>query len=141
MNWGTKLVIGMITFMAFIIVLGVMMFNSDTDGLVDTDYYEKGLNYDQEYEKKERVMKEDAAPSVEIDSQELRLVFKDHVKGTIRLQRTADKRLDRITSIESDRNNAVVLPLEGIASGVWRMVLEWDAKGESYLYEQELTLP
>ena len=48
MNWGTKLVIGMLSFMSFIVVLGVLMIGSTPDPLVDEDYYEKGLNYDQE---------------------------------------------------------------------------------------------
>lgn len=47
MNWGTKLIIGMALFMAFIIGLAVFMLNSNADPLVDKDYYEKGLKYDE----------------------------------------------------------------------------------------------
>ncbi|WP_256004617.1 MULTISPECIES: FixH family protein [Pedobacter] len=48
MNWGSKIIIGMALFMSFIILLGIMMVRSTPDPLVDEDYYEKGLNYDQE---------------------------------------------------------------------------------------------
>lgn len=55
MNWGTKLVIGMLTFMSFIVVLGILMFRSTPDPLVDEDYYEKGLNYDLEMKRMEKL--------------------------------------------------------------------------------------
>jgi len=47
MNWGTKIVIALASFMALIVSFGVYMVSSDTDSLVAEDYYERGLNYDQ----------------------------------------------------------------------------------------------
>jgi hypothetical protein len=58
MNWGTKLIIGMLSFMSFIIVLAVLMITSKPDPLVDEDYYEKGLNYDSEVQRMERMKKD-----------------------------------------------------------------------------------
>lgn len=43
-TWGTKLVIFMALFMAFIIFLTVRMMKEDIS-LIQTDYYEKGENY------------------------------------------------------------------------------------------------
>lgn len=37
MNWGTKLVMGMAAFITFIAALGIIMFNSKKDALVDND--------------------------------------------------------------------------------------------------------
>lgn len=47
MNWGTKIVIVLASFMVLIVSFGVYMVSSDTDSLVAEDYYERGLNYDQ----------------------------------------------------------------------------------------------
>jgi len=66
MNWGTKLVIGMLSFMSFIVVLAVLMFNSNADPLVDEDYYEKGLNYDREMKRMEKAKKDSIASSQEV---------------------------------------------------------------------------
>lgn len=65
MNWGTKIIIGMVSFMAFIIVLGILMIRSNPDPLVDEDYYEKGLNYDQEIKRMEKVKQDSIASSQE----------------------------------------------------------------------------
>ncbi|RZM29342.1 MAG: hypothetical protein EOO88_05320 [Pedobacter sp.] len=66
MNWGTKIIIGMAVFMAFILVLGIFMIRSNPDPLVDEDYYEKGLNYDQELKRMEEIKKDSIALSQEI---------------------------------------------------------------------------
>ena len=60
MNWGTKLVIGMGLFMAFIITLVVFMMRSGSDDLVDKDYYQKGIEYDKEYTRKNQVQQDQA---------------------------------------------------------------------------------
>lgn len=70
MNWGTKLIIGMASFMAFIIVLGTLMITSKSDPLVDEDYYEKGLNYDTEIKRLEKVKQDSVAASKEITNHE-----------------------------------------------------------------------
>ena len=46
MNWGTKIVIALASFMVLIVSFGVYMVSTDTDSLVAEDYYERGLNYD-----------------------------------------------------------------------------------------------
>ena len=43
-TWGTKLVIFMAMFMGFIILMAVRMMKEDIS-LIQTDYYEKGENY------------------------------------------------------------------------------------------------
>ena len=53
MNWGKGLVIGLGLFMSFIVFLVVMMLNTPEDSF-DKNYYEKGLAYDLDYQKKSR---------------------------------------------------------------------------------------
>ena len=52
--------------MAFIIVLATLMIRSNPDPLVDEDYYEKGLNYDQEIKRMEKVKQDSVALSQDI---------------------------------------------------------------------------
>lgn len=141
MNWGIKLMIGMLCFMSFIIVLAVLMFNSKTDALVDTDYYEKGLAYDQDYQRKEQVKADNAAPEITITDGFLFLTFKDKAAGKLTLVRSSDKQMDRKTAIQTDTLNRVKVPLEGIANGQWRMIVAWSTNGKAYLNEQEINIP
>ncbi len=137
-NWGTKLVIGMGCFMAFIIVLAVKMFNSSPDALVDNDYYEKGLNYDKEYTLKEQVKMDHASPEVKVGSEGIILTFKAAAEGKINLVRTADKRMDKVIQIKTDEKNRAAIPLTGIAKGRWKLIINWNSAGKSYLDEQEV---
>ncbi|WP_316820926.1 FixH family protein [Pedobacter gandavensis] len=137
-NWGTKLVIGMVCFMSFIIVLAIKMFNSSPDALVDNDYYEKGLNYDKEYLLKEQVKKDQAKPVIELSPEGIILTFKDSAEGKINMVRTADKRMDKIIQIHTDELHRAAIPLTGIAKGHWKLIINWKSAGKFYLDEQEV---
>ncbi len=75
MNWGTKLVIAMALFMTFIIALSTKMILSDKDDLVDKDYYEKGLNYDLDYQRKQNMENDKAEPKIELGLESMKVVF------------------------------------------------------------------
>ncbi|RYY12686.1 MAG: nitrogen fixation protein FixH [Chitinophagaceae bacterium] len=142
MNWGTKIIIGMLCFMSFIIVLAVMMFRSDTDALVDQDYYEKGLKYDETYRLKENVLHDDVRPEVTADTAAITLRFKTSAAGSIKMVRIADKTMDRELRFDTDPENKVVLPTAGLAAGRWKLIVKWTAaSGDSYLAEHELFIP
>lgn len=141
MNWGTKIVLGLGTFMSFIIVLAVIMFNSKTDALVEQDYYEKGIHYDETFNRKEQVIKDHAAPLISIQPELLNITFSKPAKGTIRMVRNSDKKQDRIMPFETDTAMQVNLPLGGLKKGTWKLIAEWDSADKTYLTEQEIKLP
>lgn len=140
MNWGTKLVIGMLCFMSFIIVLAVLMFNSKPDALVDTDYYEKGLNYDADYNRKEQVKKDHAEPEVNVVEKGLFITFKTPASGIVKLMRIADMRMDKSVRIHADAKKKVQIPLDDVAKGRWKLIISWENEGKSYLDEQEVMI-
>lgn len=139
-NWGTKLMIGMLCFMSFIVILGVLMFNSKDDALVDKDYYEKGLDYDKDYIRKERVKTDDAAPEISVSATELIISFKAAAEGELRLLRNEDQHRDKKAAIKTDLSHQVKFPLEGLGKGRWRIILSWQSGGKAYLNEQEIML-
>lgn len=141
MNWGTKLVLGMGTFMSFIIVLAVMMFTSKTDALVEQDYYEKGIQYDDTFNKKEQVRKDQATPQIKIDPNQLQLSFIMPAKGIISMIRNSDKKQDQKIPFQTDSASSVSVPLKTFKKGTWKLIVEWNSQGLSYLYEQEIRVP
>ena len=142
MNWGTKIVIGMLCFMSFIIVLAVQMFRSDTDALVDQDYYEKGLKYDEVYRQKENVINDGAKPLVAIGDSAIGIAFKSSASGNIRMMRVADKSMDRELKFSTDPDNKTSLSRNGFAEGRWKIIIRWTTPaGVSYLNEQEIYMP
>ena len=140
MNWGVKVLIGMGTFMSFITVLVVIMFNSKTDALVDNDYYEKGINYNKVYNLKEQVNLDHAKPEIAVSDETIGLTFKKQAKGNVRLMRTSDKRMDRAMPFETDQNRQVLIPAVNLPKGSWRVIIEWESLSKKYLYEQEINI-
>lgn len=140
MNWGMKLILGMASFMLFIIVMVLLMFDSRKDALVDTDYYEKGINYNKVYNRKEQTKNDHATPVVSANQDMIIIRFMQHAKGTATLMRTSDKALDRAVPFESNINNQVIIPSKQLKNGSWRLIIEWISKEKSYLYEQEIIL-
>ena len=140
MNWGTKIALGLATFMIFIVVLVLFMFNSKKDALVDMDYYEKGINYNKVYNRKEQVNTDHAKPAVVINPDRVLITFKQYAKGTVNLMRTADKNLDKAIPFESNASQQVIIPAAALKKGAWRLIVDWNSNNRSYLYEQEITV-
>ena len=140
MNWGTKLMIGMGLFMAFIITLATLMIRSKSDDLVDSNYYERGINYNKDYDKKEQVRKDHAEPGLIISNRAITLTFMKPAQGTVRMMRPADKRMDRTAPFQTDKHQQLEIPLKNFAKGSWKVELEWQSEGKFYLYDKEVML-
>lgn len=142
MNWGKKLVIGMLLFMSFIIVLAVKIMQSDPDALVENDYYEQGLNYDEVYARKAQVFKDSAVPEISIVETELVISFRSVARGKVKFMRLSNQTMDRSLGFSTDRQHRAYIPLTKLAGGQWKLIADWkNAEGTSYLYEKEVIIP
>jgi hypothetical protein len=139
MNWGTKLVIGMALFMSFIITLAVLMIRSDSDDLVDTNYYEKGIEYNKDYDRKNQLIKDKAEPEI-IVKDNLTIIFKSPAVGSIRFLHPSDKTKDSTMNINSGTGTQVDFPLESFRKGHWKVSIEWKSNGKSYLYDKNIVI-
>ena len=123
--------------MGFILTLSARMIFSDKDDLVEKDYYEKGLNYDQQYQQKQNVIHDEAAPELEVESGLLKLRFKIPVTGTARFAHSSDKNLDWELPINTA---TAVIPVQGLEKGQWRLILNWQGDGKKYQFEKVVQL-
>jgi hypothetical protein len=141
MNWGTKLIIGMLSFMAFIVVLGVLMIRSNSDALVESNYYEKGLNYDEEYAAKTQVGKDQASPEVSINAASINIVFKTAAKGKVKLTRNDSQSSDTTVKFIT-KTGRLNLNISRLARGRWHLITSWEnPEGIAYLKDEEIHLP
>lgn len=127
--------------MSFILILSILMFRSDTDALVDKDYYEKGLKYDETYRLKEQVLLDSVIPDIFVGKESVIITFQTISEGTIKLVRTADQRQDRILPFKTSEENKVEIPLNSLPGGQWKLILNWRSGGKFYLNEQEVIIP
>jgi hypothetical protein len=139
-NWGKGLMIGMSLFMLFIISLAVTIFRQDTDGY-DHSYYEKGLDFNADYDREQQVFTDGAKPSVKLGSSTLNIGFTGQVKGKLLFQRPSDEKMDKKMAFQSDPSGKVEIPLAQFARGQWQLIFEWSNNNKQYLYQQEIFVP
>jgi hypothetical protein len=140
MNWGKYLVLGMASFMTFIISMGVYMLTQTKDEY-DRQYYEKGLDYDQDYMREKQVVTDNAKPTISFNGTFMQLHFAAAIKGKIFLTRAADREMDKAFTVESDNGeNVVSLPLSQLAKGEWKLRAEWHSNQKDYLYQQNILI-
>ncbi len=138
MNWGTKIVIGMAVFMAFIVALGARMILSDKDDLVEKDYYERGMNYDEEYNSKKNAIEDRVVPVIAEQDSVLHVKFPGKAAGQLLLKHAQDKNLDRSYTFTTDDLGNYKIPVQGLSKGLWRLRFSWSGeRARSYRYDSE----
>lgn len=137
MNWGKGLVIGLGLFMSFVIFLVVMMFQAPDDSF-DKDYYEKGLAYDKQYNQKKQVITDHATPEIKLEEDSFYILFSALDSGKLNMIRPSDHLEDKEFALV---NSKTAINTKNIKKGEWKLVLEWNASGKEYLFEQNLFIP
>ncbi len=138
-NWGTKLLIGMIAFMLFLIVFFVSMMRQ-TFYLVEKDYYPKGLEYQQRIDKIENAKQ--LGERIQLDNSGNYLVFTfpsvivaEETNGNIVLYRPSDGTQDISMTIKLDSLNQHIFPVEDVLKGKYIAKIDY-AYNEKGYYEE-----
>ncbi|MFH1303600.1 MAG: FixH family protein [Planctomycetota bacterium] len=115
--------------------------------LVETDYYDKGQNYQIHMEKKSRALLVDSAVTVNYMAQDrcLSISFSglpdpDKIAGTVTLYRPSNSHWDRVYDIELDVNMAQSIDADSLVSGLWRIKIDWRTDSALYYYEQPIVV-
>ena len=118
------------------------MFKShNSDALVEEDYYEKGINYDKEYNAKKNVLDDNATPIIKITETQIIIQLKEAASYQLLMLRPSAKKDDvRSTGQTIGSQNLITLEKNSLASGFWSMQLAWQVNGKEYLYKKALTL-
>ncbi|TKC12392.1 nitrogen fixation protein FixH [Pedobacter polaris] len=142
MNWGTKIVLGMITFMLFIICMVVYMFSvHGNDALVDEDYYEKGINYNQEYNAKQNVITDGAQPKITVSNSQIIIQLKDSANYELKLMRPSTTKNDiKDKGNTVGDSNLILIGTKNMHSGLWFLELKWTCNGKNYFFKKDITL-
>ena len=127
----------MIIFMLFIIAMCVYMLAMPTDDY-DHKYYEKGLNFDQEYKQKQQVFKDKAQPIIKIDSCCIQVTFPQTVTGQVKLLRPSGNVKDQVFNLDNKNGLPIEILTAQIAKGQWQLVFNWTSNNKAYLYQQEV---
>ncbi len=142
MNWGTKVVLGMITFMLFIVCMVVYMFRvHGRDALVEENYYEKGINYNVEFNAKQNVINEHAQPVINITKNQIIIELKTAAKYELVMMRPSNSLEDvKLQGNTSGTANLILVDRTKMGKGMWFFNLQWKAGNKDYMFKKNITL-
>lgn len=143
MNWGKGITIFIISFMLFIAFFVYKAFTMNAD-LIDEDYYENELAFDQN--KSEKFNYTNMGGEILVDQKESGVIFSfpdnlnAQTKGTIAFYRPEDKRFDREFDLAVGEDQLQKFDYDNFVEGFYQIKVNWkDAAGKGYIFESEIT--
>ncbi len=139
MNWGKGIVIGMATFMTFIIVLVVGLMTNRVD-LESEDYYKREINYQQEITAQENANKLES--KIEIISNNEFVIVKvpegDFSKIEMHLSRPNDQKMDKLFKIEGTKS--FLINKKDLEKGLYTVELSYLVDNKPCLQKESVTI-
>ena len=142
MNWGTKLALGMGIFITFIMgMVGYMFYVHGRDDLIEKNYYEKGINYDAEYNAEQNVLADNAKPQITFTQNQIVIQVKDSATFKLILMKPSNSAEDvRLMGRTTGKSNVILVDKSKMAKGFWFLNLQWRAGNKDYSYKNSITL-
>jgi hypothetical protein len=144
MNWGWKLAVVYLLFMAGILTLVFKARGQKVD-LVSADYYKQELAYTERMDAMSNanhlsndiiVLQSDEVVLVEFPQE---CIGKD-VKGTITMYCPSDSNQDAMESIKLSANGQHAFEVSQLKNGLYMVKVSWIMDGKNYYKEQAITL-
>jgi len=141
-HWGTKITIGIILFVSFILGM-VYMTTQNPIILVEKDYYPKGLKYQDKIDQiKNAVLYKSIMKLEQVKSQiKLQIPNTSPDSGTVVFYRpNEEKDLDFVHTFSTHTPIDVLFPKKHFKLGVYILKISWWQNGIGYFIEKKLFL-
>ena len=145
LNWGSGIAI---FYTLFVLVMIFMVIKSKQNQvhLVQENYYQKDLNYEDF-----RVKRQNAAQLTEkiqveylAKDRNIQLTFPQSMmeaSGKVSLFRPSNKYLDKSYNIQLDKEAQMYIPVDrSLPAGRWKIKIDWESAGRKYYNEEDLVL-
>lgn len=139
-NWGSGIAATYILFMIIILVMVFIFMNQDVS-LESKDYYEKGIKYQEQIDKMNRTKNLPEQLDISVAQNAVTFLFPKNFKaneltGTISFFRPSDKTKDFNVTISADTTRAQSISTANLTRGLWKIIVDWNANGNSYFNEK-----
>jgi hypothetical protein len=143
-NWGTAMAVVMVLFMIFILqyFYRAVVYDKYNHHLVSDDYYKEELNYQHEIDKENKANHLKQNIALVTTNEGLEIVFPSQfdfakLKGTIKLQRPSNYKLDIKKSIKLT-SNTLLIPKKELVKGMYDVAIDWTYNKDAYLYKRAI---
>ncbi|MGJ7033274.1 FixH family protein [Niabella hirudinis] len=144
MSWGYRVIIIMGLFLAgMITMVGISM--QQTNEMIDANYYEKELVYQNVIDAKQRLHATGSKVTIAASADSLRVLFPPALSaqistGSISFLKLSDSKNDRKISMEHTAAAAYSLPVKDMQKGWYKVRVQWVNSGQMYYQEQSFLL-
>jgi len=143
-NWGTGIVIALIVMISGMIFLVSIAVRQDYD-LVDNDYYQKSVNYQQHIEK---VKNNEALPEIikfDQSADTLKITFPkvgnfQEYTGEIHFYSPVTEKRDLTLKVKPDSGFSQTINLKNLEKGRYQVKIDWMVGKVSYYQEEEIAV-
>lgn len=140
-RWGIGIFALYGGFVVFILICVAFASMQDFD-LVEPDYYQKGLDYQDQINRVNRTVTSGTRPAISFDSSTKTFVISfpstiraEELSGTITLFRPSNADWDRTVLLNIDSNNQQLIPADQLANGRWKIKVGWKMDDSGYYAE------
>ncbi len=139
MNWGFKITILYVGFVALILSMVSMAMRQKVD-LVSKDYYEQELKYQDKIDRKNRTHSLKEPLSWEVKQGTLVLKFPgefngEKINGSIYFFRPSDAAMDKTIPVTTDTSVVLNISTNQLKKGLYKMQISWEVNKEEYYNE------
>lgn len=138
MNWGKKITIAYLAFVALIVTMVVVSVRQKVD-LVSADYYAKELNYQSDLNKLNNAKALSSQLNCIVLDNALQIQFPtEHststIQGKVFVYKPSDNKSDRTIAINAT-DGIQVIPTTEFAKGMYKVIVDWTVDGKEFQAE------
>lgn len=144
-NWGTSIVIAFALFISFIMyfVVKVQTDNKYDNDLVVEEYYKHDVHFQDEMVRIQNAQDLKLKPVITVNTNGITIVFPNdfepkEIKGTVALYRASNKKFDFQVPISFIDSASLFVSKDKLIGGEWKINMEWQYKGKSYLTKEQI---
>lgn len=143
-NWGTGIVIALVVMVGGMAYLVSIAVRQDYD-LVDNDYYQKSVNYQQHIEEVNNTAA--LAEKIKFDqsADTLKIKFPDlgnfgEYSGEIHLYSPVEEKRDQIVKLKLDGKYSQQIGFKNLKKGRYTVKIDWSVGKVSYYQEEDIVI-
>jgi hypothetical protein len=139
MNWGKKIAVLYLSFVALIVAMVAMAMNQKVD-LVASDYYEQEIKYQGKINKIERTKMLNSQLIWKVENTKITFEFPKESNGKtksgyVNFFRPSDAELDQKTEFKNDTLSNQTIDITMLKKGVYKMQIDWKVEDIEYYNE------
>lgn len=144
MNWGNRVIIILVVFVTGIISM-VYISMRQTNEVMDANYYEREMKYQQVIDGKKNLLSLNDSVSIKNDGAVIKIAFPPSTvdkldSGTIQFMKLSDAKDDKFIPMSGSKTELYQIPLSYIARGFYKVRVEWSNEGKPYYHEQNFNI-